>query len=539
MKLIPPRGELLLPLTSGLLLAISFPPARLIVPPFVALVPLLIFVAGQPDTPTGRWAAARGAFVTGVVYFGVLLYWLVVALIHYSLLAIPAYVLTVTAAALIVASMVWGLHYTIKRTPLALPLAAALFWTTHEWIQGNLGDLAFPWLGLGSSLAYFPRLAGAADLVGARGLTFWLALVNGLIALGILHRRENRPVRGIALGVLVAIALPVAYGFVRTATIELQPAAEVAVVQPNIPEELKMDRDQALDSSLTALVNLNERIDRPVDLVVWPEVALPALLAHPSQAWLSRRVRSLSEEAGAPFVVGAYGMEEDERRVFFNSAFVVAPAGIIEEPYHKQYLVPFVERIPFINPALLEAVVGSVQYFGGLGRGAGAIPMGATGQEYGILICYESIFAPLARRYRLNGADFLVNITNDAWYGRDVWWGRTSALWQHPAHLRMRAIENRVGIARAANTGISMFVDPLGRTYQRTQLFEPDLRIATVYTTDEITLYTRWGDWVSVLALLGAMLALGWGRVRSARRPGTDAVRRDVPQRVDGSRTPR
>src|SRR5690606_23789234 len=139
------------------------------------------------------------------------------------------------------------------------------------------------------------------------------------------------------------------------------------------------------------------------------------------------------------------------------------------------------------------------------------------GPRFGVLICYESIFAGLSRTYRRAGADFLVNMTNDAWYGREPWWARTSALWQHPAHLTMRAIEQRVGIARAANTGISMYVDPHGRTYQRTDLFEPDVRIDTVYTTSAVTLYSRWGDWLATMAAVAtlALLVLAW---RTGRR---------------------
>ncbi|HKJ92560.1 MAG TPA: hypothetical protein VJ957_05290, partial [Longimicrobiales bacterium] len=120
--------------------------------------------------------------------------------------------------------------------------------------------------------------------------------------------------------------------------------------------------------------------------------------------------------------------------------------------------------------------------------------------------------------------------TNDAWYGRKPWYARTSALWQHPSHLVMRAIENRVGIARAGNTGISMFVDPLGHTYDRTPLFQPAMRADTVYTTNVTTLYVRWGDWLAtgasaagvilvLLAWLGARGKLGSGPWTTPRRP--------------------
>ena len=125
------------------------------------------------------------------------------------------------------------------------------------------------------------------------------------------------------------------------------------------------------------------------------------------------------------------------------------------------------------------------------------------------MICYESIFSPLSRHYRRNGADFLVNITNDSWYGREAWWSRSSALWQHPAHLVMRSIETRMGAARSGNTGISKIVDPLGRVSHRTELFEPAAFVADVSTTDELTVFVRFGDVVGTLSTLVALLALG------------------------------
>jgi apolipoprotein N-acyltransferase len=128
--------------------------------------------------------------------------------------------------------------------------------------------------------------------------------------------------------------------------------------------------------------------------------------------------------------------------------------------------------------------------------------------RFGILICYESIFEDLSRRYRRLGADFLVNITNDAWYGK------TSASYQHPAHLVMRAIETRAGIARAGNDGISEFVDPLGREHQRTLKEVQTYEAGEVYTTDARTLYVMLGDWVGWLSLVATLGLLGaaWSR---------------------------
>jgi apolipoprotein N-acyltransferase len=182
--------------------------------------------------------------------------------------------------------------------------------------------------------------------------------------------------------------------------------------------------------------------------------------------------------------------------------------------------VPVVERVPFIDPHWLDRL----QYFGWFSRGEKAPLFRSDGGRFGVLICYEDVFAERSRLYRNEGADFLVNITNDAWFGRSKpWWSRTSALWQHPAHLVMRAIESRMGAVRSANTGISEIVDPLGRVTHRTELFTPAAFRGTVLTTDGRTLYDRWGDvagWAAALLALGATLLSAWRGRRAGGEPG-------------------
>ena len=355
-----------------------------------------------------------------------------------------------------------------------------------------------------------PRVSTDAGnfTVGIEG-SGWLGLA--LIAAAVLAWRRGRSALRPALGAAFVVALPVVYGFWRAATLPLQVTARVAVVQPNIPEDLKMDRARALDSSLVALAQLTRRIPPgSVDLVVWPEVSLQALIAAPGaqQLALRERVRELAHEVRSPILVGGYGYDFPAGRakpLYYNAAFLMTPTGLAPTEYDKHYLVPIVERVPFIDPAWLEGITGPMEWFGGLSRGRRTDLFPAGAARFGALICYESIFAPLSRLYRKEGADFLVNMTNDSWYGREPFWARTSALWQHPAHMVMRAIENRVGVARAANTGISMFIDPLGRKSQETPLFAPAVRIATVYTTRGSTLFSRWGDWLAELAVLGTI----------------------------------
>ncbi|MEE8550647.1 MAG: apolipoprotein N-acyltransferase [Gemmatimonadota bacterium] len=519
-----PRGEELgLPLASGVLLALCFPPFHLLIPPFVALVPYLIFLGSCPADRSGSTSAARATFWMGIVYYGIVLYWLAAALVFFTWLALLGYLITVVVLAGLLALVGYSTHSLRYRHRLPFWAILPLFWTGVEWLRGHLGDVAFPWLGLGHSLTGFPALVGFADVAGARGVTFWLAAINGLLAEWWLEGLRARWRRW-ATVLLLVVAIPAGYSLFKWATLQTRPAAHVLVVQPNIPEELKLDRDAAADSSRIALGRLTTAglAEAPgVELVVWPETALPNF-PNAERSW-TVWAATLARDNDVALLYGTLDLERhrDGGYSYYNSALYLSAEGNRAGLYRKHFLVPIVERVPFIPLSWTRSLrrsaargmrlplIGDVgvffRWFGGFGRGTDK-PVFPVGEgSFGVLICYESIFAAHSRAYRRAGAAFLVNITNDAWFGRErPWWSRTSALVQHPAHLVMRAIENRVGIVRAANTGISMLVDPRGRILKPTRLFEAATRAGVVETTDELTVYARVGDWVGWLCGLGA-----------------------------------
>jgi apolipoprotein N-acyltransferase len=210
----------------------------------------------------------------------------------------------------------------------------------------------------------------------------------------------------------------------------------------------------------------------------------------------------LSRLGHTPQIVGALDRVDEGKptQAVYNAAFFFDASGRMDtvQVYRKQYLVPITERVPFVNPRWFH-----LKFFGGFGVGNDRPVYRLDEGSFGVLICFESAFEDLSRAYRRAGADFIVNITNDMWFGR------SAGPYQHAAHLVMRAIENRVGIARAANTGISEFVDPFGRVYDETPLDTRVELVDTVRTTDVQTLYVRLGDWVPVLCLItGAGLVL-------------------------------
>jgi apolipoprotein N-acyltransferase len=500
------------PAVSAVILALSFPPLHLLVPPFIGLVPFALWVHGLPADGQGRRAAVRGSMVFGAIYFGIIFYWILVALIWFTPLAILAFLAALVGLIAIAALFGWTLHRAVHGVRAPLWIALPVAWTAAEWVRANLpSTLAFPWLGLGTSLTGFPELVGVAELVGARGVTFWMATVNGLVAVLVLRLRANQGWVRQAVVVTLAVAGPMSWGVWRSTTLEMRDAGRVTVIQPNIPEHIKLDARTGLDSTFASLITLLPEVPTNADLVVMPEVTFRIFPQADIHAGWLEPLKAWSAYARSPILFGALGFEGDlgGRYTPYNSAFLVDAFELRDYRYDKRFLVPFVERVPLLPPDWF----GTLQYFGGFGVGEGW-PLALVGDEaYGVLICYESSYPEASRRFRLEGADVLVNITNDAWYGREPLYARTTALWQHPAHMVMRAIENRMGVARAANTGISLFVDPVGRVHDATELFELDVHTATVRTTDIVTFYTRYGDLLgsgSAMAALLLVLASVW-----------------------------
>jgi apolipoprotein N-acyltransferase len=514
----PRPGERLVPAVSALILALSFPPLHLLVPPFVGLVPLALWIHGLPADEEGRGAAVRGSIVFGTVYFGIVFYWILVALIWFTWLAIIAFLAALMGLIGIATLFGWTLHRAVHGVGAPLWLALPVAWTGAEWFRAHLpSTIAFPWLGLGTSLTGYPELVGIAEIVGARGVTFWIAAVNGLLAVLLLRFRAREAWGWHALVVAGVIASPMAWGVWRAGSLETREVATVTIMQPNIPEHIKLDPRAGLDSTFKSLTTLLPSVPpRETELVVMPEVTFSIFPESDLHAGWVDPVVAWAGYARAPILFGALGYDGDLRGAFtpYNSAFLATPEGLTDYRYDKRYLVPFVERVPFLPADWFRGA----QYFGGYGVGQGWPLAHAGDAAFAVLICYESSYPEASRRFRLEGADVLVNITNDAWYGREPLYSRTTALWQHPAHMVMRAIENRMGVVRSANTGISLFVDPVGRTYNETRLFELAARTDVVRTTDFLTFYTRFGDLVgngSAAAALILILASFW----LARRP--------------------
>ncbi len=499
------RADWCLVVVGAVLVVLSYPPFHLFLPSLVSLVPAVWLIeTGHSDARPLRRHLAQG-FWFGLATQGLELHWMVVALWHFTPLSALAYAATVTILAVYTATL-FALTGWVKRVAgIPILLVFPVLWTTVRWFVGHQGDISFPWLGLGTSLTGYPTVIQIADIIGARGITFLLVLANVALALAWRdwQKSRGRAIRLVA-GVVAGLLLASGYGIFRQRTIKLRSVGKIAVVQPNVGFDEKEDRS-GHNAIVRDLLEMSAAVADSTGpgLVVWPEAAIPDYFdRHPE--W-ENSISALVRRNGVPVVTGGVDVEWRSRTDYdyFNAAFVFDSFGgrNAHPVYHKVFLVPMVERVPFVNPRWLN-----LRWFGGFGIGDSRPVYHKSVGRFGVVICYESAFEALSRSYRMSGADFLINITNDAWFGKTV------APYQHKSHLVMRAIENRVGIVRSANSGISEFVDPFGREYGRTGLGVRAVAADTLLTSDVITVYSRLGDWVGQLCafLTVAILMYAW-----------------------------
>jgi apolipoprotein N-acyltransferase len=348
-----------------------------------------------------------------------------------------------------------------------------------------------------------------ADIAGVYGVSFLVVLVNAaLYALWQAADRSRSDAKGrrrraVAACAVAAVLLTGAwsYGALRIGAVDTAvsggKSARIALIQGNIAQEIKWDRAFQVQTT-EKYARLSESAGKhEPNLVVWPETATP--FYFPFHGPLSRIVFDAVKGTGADFLIGSPSFQEKSgEMVYFNSAYLIYADGTIKGRYDKVHLVPFGEYVPFKR--YLPFLGKIVEHVGDFQAGPEGQTLTWRGSRLGVLICYESIFPALSRAQAAAGADMLVNITNDAWYGR------SSAPFQHFSMAVFRAVENRRPLVRAANTGISGFIDAVGRVTDASPLFTDAVTTRTVRFSAIDAPYTRLGDTFAVLCLGAAVL---------------------------------
>jgi apolipoprotein N-acyltransferase len=560
-------GKALLLLLSIALLTFSYAPFKQFYLAWVALVPWLIVVR--------HCRSARTAFfwswLAGLAFFTANMWWLVYVT-GPGLIALMA-----------VLALYWGASGAIiYATGLLEPkpgdaggnaetqvcagravasvFLVAMVWTALEWLRGTwpLGGLAWQYLGHSQSPAL--HLCQIADVTGVFGISFWLILVNAVVALLILHWSAARSLIPAVIAVLVVLGVVLGYGTFRVSQNTTHPGPTVLVVQPNYPQSNSGDKG----ADPLEIVDLHLRLTEQalaqhpnVNLVVWSETMMPALNPAarqftgtlPSKYWaeqsnlmsqtnerLARLARQyhtslltggmyLGDWALKTMKGGTFAVPEDRR----NTAYYYTPQGPTDQQYDKIHLVPFGEYLPFKStiPPLYTLFLSLSPYTEEYTLTAGssdALTVFQLGPDWRFVtpICFEDMDGDLVHRMfkppdgGRKRADFIVNITNDGWFRYN----------EMPYHLQaaiFRSIENRAPMSRSVNTGISGFVDSVGRTHDLIPPGRIGSSVATLALDSRITFYTRFGDVFAyacaavTAVLIPVGLLRGWKRRRDRR----------------------
>jgi apolipoprotein N-acyltransferase len=488
-----------LAVASGILLALSFPKFGHGAVAWVALAPLLVALPGASPAQ-----GARLGYLTGATSALGLLYWTSLVVVQFG--GLPLFV---GIGVMLLLCLAFALFPLLFGALMALFLRAfgthALYAAPAVWVGTELlrahTFFEFPWCLLGYSQHANPAALQIASLTAVYGVSAALVLSGALLAHAALVPAARRACFLGLFGLLAGLHL---YGaLVMRAPLQTAGRLRVGLVQGGIVQEDKWRPELARQNVGQHLELTRQAAAQGARLVVWPESAVPFYYDH-SPA-LAEELRETTRRHGVYLFFGNDDREisRDGRDRVYVGAKLLAPEGTLALRYHKMQLVPFGEYVPLQPLLTLGGRVSAklVEQVADFTPGGEAVVGAVDGHPVGGFICYESVFPHLVRRFTAGGASLLVNMTNDAWYGR------TSAPHQHLAMTVLRAVENRRTLVRAANTGITAVIDPYGRVRERTALFARTVVVADVDLVTESTFYARHGD-VFAGACLGATAVL-------------------------------
>lgn len=538
--------RLALAIASGLMLGASFPPSPIYSLAYVGLIPFLLLT----ETFHGTWRLLRYSYLTFLILHAMTLYW-----IGGFVVGKDIWMMVAGAALLIIHPLFYWpvvLLYVWVRKRLGLVAGLAflpLVWISYEYSH-SLGEFSFPWITLGNSQAYDLHRIQIAEFTSAYGISFLILCFNviGFVLVTKLATRSwtfRSRVTLICLFSLVLIYFgPWIYGDVKIAQYTNATAVNnlnVGIVQPNIDPwekwgEGSMSRWASYDRQLSLFARETRSLAlRVPDLVVWPETAVPFPILLPGNqvywSWL-RSVLDSSRTAvltGFPYIVyydsasapTTASRDPIRNRYYddFNSTMLLLPGQGVGPIYKKIVLVPFSERIPYAETFrfLIEPLKWNVG-IGMWGKGKDTVVFSlplhsGSSVSFASMICYESVYPDFVREFVKRGAQFLVIMTNDSW------WGNTSGAYQHASYASFRAVENRRWIVRVANGGISGLIDPTGTFHNETRLYTAATFHGAIESRSEFTFYAKHGDVFALLCVACTTLVLLFTFVPQRNRP--------------------
>jgi apolipoprotein N-acyltransferase len=521
------RFQVLLAVTSGILLGFSFPPSPLYSLAYIAFIPLFVLVE--------RLKSYRQLFSSSYVFLFVFhvitLYWTggwthgrdpwLMTSNAALLLAHPFFYFPT----LFISFFVW------RKLGTKAGLAAfAFLWIGYEYSH-SLSEFSFPWITIGNSQAYDLYRSQIVEYTSAYGLSFLLLAFNSVAFLLMTNlvrgrwRIHTKPAVVCSLVLLFLYLGPLVYGAIKRQELMeggAPRALKIAVIQPNFDpwekwgEGFTSKWDSYQTQLATYLEATRQLFPNKPDLVVWPETAVPFPILTPRFSFALPSVLGTIDSLRCSVFTGLHHIEYvDSTRASataqkvggglyaesYNSAIFIEPGRKLSSVYKKIVLVPFAERIPYAETLkfLIEPLKWNVGISSwGKGRDTLVYTMRTRSGDtvcFGGMICYESVYPNFVRAFVAKGAEFLVVITNDSW------WGNTSGAYQHACYASLRAIENRRWVVQSSNGGISEFVDPYGNIFSPTKMFTSTKIVRHIEPGKELTFYTKYGDVFAQLCL--------------------------------------
>jgi len=479
---------------------LSFPPFSTGLIAIVVLVPFFFYLRDKD-----LWRAFKGGYSVGILWTAGTIYWIAWATVFGflgALLFLPFYF----SLYAVVQAWLW------KRWGEVSLWAAPFLWVSIELLS-SYGVLGFPWNSLAYTQTYTPVLIQYASITGMYGVTFWVVLLNVIFYFLIKNKKNPQQFLGYLILIVVLFVLPLAHGWLSITKKSInRRKIKVALVQGNI-DPYKKWTPSFIDSNFAVYRKLTQQAgSHKPDLIVWPETATPCYLRY-RLSYLSQ-VKSQVDIVGVPLLTGSPDYEWGRKGKIreYNAALLIRPDSWGIDRYYKMHLVPFSERVPFVEkmPFLYNWSKKLDVDIGNFSPGDSIVVFKFVSHSlkkklrFSVVICYESVFPYLVRKFVQKGAQFLVIITNDGWFGK------TSGPYQHAQIAVLRAIENGLWVVRCANTGVSEFIDPSGRIKGRLPLGKKAVLTASFSPEVRKTFFVTHGDlFPRVILMISGFILLG------------------------------
>ncbi|MDP6629309.1 MAG: apolipoprotein N-acyltransferase [Candidatus Marinimicrobia bacterium] len=484
------RSPYQLAIIAGVLIGCAYPPFPGVTA-WVGFIPLIHIWLTQPPKESARWT-----FFAGVISHIIAFYWIGLnsgASIIAAFFSMAASILYLSA---IWAVFGWGMATIEKRFGNSIAIMP-FAWASLEWLRA-FGPLGFPWANLAITQTKILPLIQITDTTGSEGVAFWLILLNILVYLTIRSSGDLGTQKKVLALVFILPWIFGAFRIYQFDSVEAKEVRSVAAIQPNVNPNQKWEASFR-DRLYTIMDSLNaEAYSMDPDLVLWPEAALPAYMRVSSSRL---KYEWLVNDTKIPLAMGTVDYDRDStgRRVYNGTIFFGINGN---KMYHKIFLVPFAEYIPMSPrfPALKKLNFGQANFTHG--DEFTTFPLDSV--YFSNMICYESTHPAVARGFMNNGARFLTIEANDAWLRN------SSGVRQHFELARLRAVEQRAGIIRSANTGISGLIQPSGRVDQKIKFGDQAVFLGEVILNQGVTFYGRYGSVFAQMCFILTLIQIVW-----------------------------